>query len=465
MIENPGKFKPKKLGKIFLTAPGPSTKQMFSDLLRARKDPAGFLVEMREKYGNVVQFPLPILPVYLVTHPDDVDRVMRVNAKNYGKKTIQYENLALVTGDGLLAADTDSWKRQRKLIQPAFHHEAIMRVGPDTVKLTDRLLAKWNKLPDKTIVDIDDDMMHTALEVVGRSLFGTDLAGDVEKTAQATLDALDIIVARARTPITFPKWIPTPNNRKLAKALKQLDGAVARILEERKKITGAPGVDREIDMLDLLLAAHDEEGALNSKELRDQIVTFIVAGHETVASSLTWTWWLLGSNLDVQRKLQKEVDEVLKGKEPSVKDVANLSYTRAVVDEALRIFPPGWVVSRRSLDKDVLGGFNIPENAVIIISPWATHRHPDAWENPEVFDPKRFMPDAPTPVKGTYLPFGIGPRMCIGKDFAILESVLMIARIAQKWELTPAGAKPIPRALVMVRPKDGLPMYLNRRIN
>ena len=463
MSEIVGNFEKKKLGKIFLTAPGPTTKQMFSQLLRARRDPAGFLVEMRKTYGNVVQFPLPILPVYLVTHPDDVDRVMRVNAKNYGKRTIQYENLALVTGDGLLAADTQSWKRQRKLIQPAFHHEAIMRVGPDTVLVTDRMLKNWQKLPNNSVIDIDDDMMHAALEIVGRSLFGTDLAGDVEKTAKATLDALDIIVARARTPITFPKWIPTPNNRKLAKALKQLDGAVQRILDERKKITAIAGVDRDVDMLDLLLAAHDDEGGLNSKELRDQIVTFIVAGHETVASSLTWTWWLLGSHQDVQTKLQKEVDEVLQGRAPEVKDVAKLPYTRAVVDEALRIFPPGWVVSRRSLGEDVLGGYEIPEKAVVIISPWATHRHPEAWNKAESFDPTRFMPDAPTPLKGTYLPFGIGPRMCIGKDFAILESVLMIARIAQEWNLTPAGSEPVPRALVMVRPAGGLPMFINRR--
>ena len=463
MEQNQVTFEKKKLGKIFLTAPGPSTRKMFSYLLRARKDPAGFLVEMRKKYGNVVQFPLPILPVYLVSHPQDVDRVMRVNARNYGKKTIQYENLALVTGDGLLAADTPSWKRQRKLIQPAFHHEAILRVGPDTVLVTDRLLNKWNKLSDNAVVDIDDDMMHAALEIVGRSLFGTDLAGDVEKTAQATLDALDIIVARARTPITFPKWIPTPNNRKLAKALKQLDSAVARILEERKKMSAKPGVERDVDMLDLLLAAHDDDGALNSKELRDQIVTFIVAGHETVASSLTWTWWLLGTHLDVQKKLQAEVDEVLQGRAPSVTDLDNLPYTKAVVDEALRVYPPGWVVSRRSLEKDELGGYEIPENSVIIISPWTTHRHPQAWQDAEKFNPERFLPSAPTPEKGTYLPFGIGPRMCIGKDFALLESVLMIARIAQKWNITAAGPEPFPRALVMVRPAGGLPMHISRR--
>jgi cytochrome P450 len=457
------KFEPVRLGKIMLTAPGPSVKQMFKALPFARRSPEQFLVDMNKTYGDVVQFPLPILPVYLVTHPEDVDRVLRVNAKNYGKRTIQYENLAEVTGDGLLAADTEPWKRQRKLIQPAFHHEAIMRVGPDTALVTDRLLEIWNEKTNGSIVDIDDDMMHAALEIVSRSLFGTDLAGDVEKTAEATLNALDVIVARARTPIVFPQWVPTPNNRKMARALKQLNGAVSRILKERAANPLKPGVDREVDMLDLLIAARDDEDVLSSQELRDQIVTFLVAGHETVASSLTWTWWLLADNLDKQSQVQKEVDEVLNGRVPSIKDVENLPFTKAVVDEALRIFPPGWVVSRRALAEDVLGGFDIPKDAVIIISPWATHRHPAAWQDGMKFDPTRFLPSAPTPAKGTYLPFGIGPRQCIGKDFALLESVLLIAQIMQKYRLEPATGTPEVRAAVMARPKGGLPMKIFKR--
>jgi len=457
------KFEPVPLGKIMLTAPGPSVKQMFRAMPFARRSPEQFLVDMYKTYGDVVQFPLPILPVYLVTHPEDVDRVLRVNAKNYGKRTIQYENLAEVTGDGLLAADTEPWKRQRKLIQPAFHHEAIMRVGPDTALVTARMLDTWNKKSDSTIVDIDDDMMHAALEIVSRSLFGTDLAGDVEKTATATLNALDVIVARARTPIKFPQWLPTPNNRKMAKALKQLNGAVSRILKERANSQTKAGVDREVDMLDLLIAARDEEDTLSSQELRDQIVTFLVAGHETVASSLTWTWWLLAANIDKQQAVQKEVDEVLQGATPTIKDVANLPFTKAVVDEALRIFPPGWVVSRRSLGPDVLGGYEIPKDAVIIVSPWATHRHPAAWQDGMKFEPARFLPDAPTPAKGTYLPFGIGPRQCIGKDFALLESVLLIAQVMQKYRIEPATGTPEVRAAVMARPKGGLPMKIFKR--
>jgi cytochrome P450 len=305
--------------------------------------------------------------------------------------------------------------------------------------------------------------MHAALEIVSRSLFGTDLAGDVEKTATATLNALDVIVARARTPIKFPQWLPTPNNRKIAKALKQLNGAVSRILDERAHSQAKPGVDREVDMLDLLIAARDEEDTLSSQELRDQIVTFLVAGHETVASSLTWTWWLLAANIDKQQAVQKEVDEVLQGATPTIKDVANLPFTKAVVDEALRIYPPGWVVSRRSLGPDTLGGYEIPKDAVIIVSPWATHRHPAAWQDGMKFEPARFLPDAPTPAKGTYLPFGIGPRQCIGKDFALLESVLLIAQVMQKYRLEPATGTPKVRAAVMARPKGGLPMKIFKR--
>jgi len=459
----PLKFEAKPLGKIMLTAPGPTVGQMFRDLPYARKSPEQFLVNMYQKYGDVVQFPLPILPVYLVVNPEDVDRVLRVNAKNYGKRTIQYENLAEVTGEGLLAADTEPWKRQRKLIQPAFHHEAIMRVGPDTALVTARMLEAWKHKPAGSIVDIDDDMMHAALEIVSRSLFGTDLAGDVEKTAEATLDALDVIVARARTPIKFPEWLPTPNNQKMSKALKQLNGAVSRILKERASDNLKPGVEREIDMLDLLIAAHDAEDVLSDDELRDQIVTFLVAGHETVASSLTWTWWLLAANPEKQKAVIEEVDRVLAARTPTIKDVNDLVYTKAVVDEALRIFPPGWVVSRRALGEDVLGGYEIPKDAVIIISPWATHRHPAAWEDGMKFSPERFLPEAASPKKGTYLPFGIGPRQCIGKDFALLESALLIAQVLQKYRVEPVTGTPEVRAAVMARPKGGLPMKIYPR--
>lgn len=456
-------FRAKWLGKIMLTAPGPTIGQMFRALAYARKSPEQFLVDMNQKYGDVVQFPLPKLLVYLVVNPEDVDRVLRVNAKNYGKRTIQYKNLAEVTGEGLLAADTEPWKRQRKLIQPAFHHEAIMRVGPDTALVTARMIKNWKQKSDGAIVDIDDDMMHAALEIVSRSLFGSDLAGDVEKTAAATLNALDVIVARARTPIKFPDWVPSPNNRKMAKALGQLNGAVSRILKERAASNLQPGVDREVDMLDLLISAHDEDDVLSNSELRDQIVTFLVAGHETVASSLTWTWWLLGANPEKQAAVIEEVDRVLQGRAPNITDVNDLPYTKAVVDEALRIFPPGWVVSRRALDSDVLGGYQIPKDAVIIISPWATHRHPLAWEEGMKFEPARFLPKAPTPKKGSYLPFGIGPRQCIGKDFALLESALLIAQVMQNYRIEPTTGTPQVRAAVMARPKGGLPMKIYSR--
>jgi len=452
----------RRVGRVTVNAPGPSTARMFRDLLRARQEPAEYLVETQRRYGDIVQFPVPTMPVYFISHPRDVDQVLRVNARAYGKRTIQYRNLALVTGDGLLAVDTPGWRRQRRLIQPAFHQEAIARVGTDTVEVTDRMVARWQGLGDGAVIDADAEMMHAGLEIVCRSLFGTDLAGDVEATAQATLDALDVVVARARTPIAPPAWVPSPLNRTMTRALRQLDGAVGRILRER---TGSPGVDRQPDMLDLLISARDDEGdaPFTEDELRDQIVTFLVAGHETVASSLTWTWWLLAAHPDVQQRVQAEVDTVLGGRAPGVPDLPQLVYVRAVVDEALRLHPPGWVISRRADAPDTVGGVPIAEGSVLIISPWTTHRHPAAWSDPDRFDPDRFLPGAPSPVRGGYLPFGAGPRLCIGRDFALWESVLLIARVLQSFDVRPAGPPPRTRALVMARPDGGLPIHLSRR--
>jgi len=452
----------RRVGRVTINAPGPSTAQMFRDLLRARSAPADYLVQTQQRYGDIVQFPVPTMPVYLISHPRDVDQVLRINARGYGKRTIQYRNLALVTGDGLLAVDTPGWRRQRRLVQPAFHHEAIARVGTDTALVTDRMIERWRCLPDGAVIDADAEMMHAGLEIVCRSLFGTDLAGDVEATAQATLDALDVVVARARTPIAPPAWVPSPLNRTMARALRQLDGAVGRILRER---SGEPGIDRQPDMLDLLIAARDEEGdaPFTEEELRDQIVTFLVAGHETVASSLTWTWWLLAAHPAVRAQAHAEVAAALGGAIPEVADLPRLPYLRAVVDEALRLHPPGWVISRRADAADTVGGVAIPEGSVLIISPWTTHRHPAAWADAERFDPDRFLPGAPPPVRGGYLPFGSGPRLCIGKDFALWESVLLIARVLQAFDVEPAGPPPRTRALVMARPDGGLPIRLVRR--
>jgi cytochrome P450 len=275
----------------------------------------------------------------------------------------------------------------------------------------------WDALPEGAVTDVDAAMMHAALEVVGLSLFGTDLSQDAERLASATLEALDVVVARARVPITPPAWVLTPANRRLQRAVAQLDGAVASMLQQPV---------RGHDMLALLRSVRDESGAgLTPAEIRDQVVTFIVAGHETVASAMTWAWALVAKHPHVQQRLQAEADAVLGTRSVTFADLERFPYARAVFDETLRLYPPAWLITRKALDADVLGGHDIPSGALIIVSPWLLHRHPQVWQDPQEFRPERFLEGDVD--RTAFIPFGAGPRLCIGRDFSYVEGVAMLA--------------------------------------
>jgi cytochrome P450 len=426
-----------------------------------RRNPLEYLMSAWEGYGDVVQFPIPRPPSYLVNDPEGVRRVLVGNARAYGKSTIQYRSLALVTGEGLLVADTEAWRRQRPLVQPAFHHETLEHLVGHVDVAVQRVVDDWSMLPQGSVVDVDSAMMHAALEVVGHALFGTDLSADASRLARATLAALDVVVARARVPITPPDWMPTPGNRKLHAAVRELDDAVRRMLSVRSRAASrrAPR-----DMLDLLIGAQDDTGAqLSVQEIRDQVVTFIVAGHETVASALTWAWSLLAAHPQVQRDLQDESDSVLGGRPATFADYRRLPFARAVMDEALRLYPPAWLITRKANEPDVLGGHDVPASSLIILSPWLLHRHPAVWPQPEEFRPQRFLSGEAD--RTAFVPFGAGPRQCIGRDFAYVEGVLVLAALAGRFTLTyPDGAgPPIAEPLVTVRPVGGLHLRVSRR--
>lgn len=455
---------PRYAGRSFVgtaaTAPGPLGPQMLRAFGPIRHNPLQYLDSVWREYGDVVQFPIPRPPSYLVNDPDGVRRVLVANGRNYGKSTIQYRSLSLVTGEGLLVADTEPWRRQRPLVQPAFHHETLDHIVGHVDIAVQRMFRDWSSLPPGSVVDVDAAMMHGALEVVGHALFGTDLSSDADRLARATLSALDVVVARARVPITPPDWAPTPANRKLHRAVRELDGAVRRMLIERRRNPSAVPVD----MLDLLLAARDDTGSgLTVEEVRNQVVTFIVAGHETVASALTWAWALLANHPDRQRDLQDESDAVLGGRPATFADYPRLPFARAVFDEALRLFPPAWLVTRKALEADRLGGHDVPAGSLIILSPWLLHRHPDIWPSPEEFRPERFISGQAD--RTAFIPFGAGLRQCIGRDFAYVEGVLMLASIAGRYSFDYPDGTTIPRAepLVTVRPVAGLPLRVQRR--
>jgi cytochrome P450 len=438
--------------------PGPTGAEMLRGIRRMRRDTLGWLTEVADCYGDVVAFPVPGSPVLLLRHPDAVQQVLQANSRNYGKRTVQYETLSLITGRGLLTSDGAEWMRRRRLTQPAFHRDRLLGVAGDVAIAGQRLLDEWDRRIDGDVVDVDAAMMRVALEVVGRSLFTTDFTDDADRLIAAVLSGLDLVVARASTP-HLPMRYPTIGNLRMRRAVGTLDDAVAPLIAARRTRSGGPGTD----LLGAYLSADDGD-ALTDTEIRDELVTLIVAGHETVASSLTWTWHLLGAHPEIAQRIVAEADEL--GDGPlSPADIARLDVTRRVVEESLRLFPPAWVISRRALGDDVIGGYPVAAGSMVILSPYLTQHDARFFAEPERFDPDRWCEGSRgSAPRLAYFPFGAGPRLCIGRDFALLEAVLLVAMLARRYRLDPvAGRRVHAEPLVTIRPRGGLPMRLHRR--
>ena len=444
-----------------VTAPGPRGAALLRSFGTMRREPLEYLNQIWTAYGDVVQFPIPSPPTYLVSSPQGVRRVLQDNHRAYGKRTIQYDALSLVTGEGLLTADAEVWRPMRRRVQPAFHHEATSRVAHHVSVAAQALSATWSASigsRPSAIIDVHQAMMEATVDVVGASLFGADLSGDARELAAATVQALDVVVARARMPLPIPGWLPTPNNVRLRRHVQTLDRCVGALVRERRR---AGGDDRAPDMLDLLLAQDAGGRLLSPEHVRNEVVTFLVAGHETVASALSWALLLLAQSPQWTGGVRTEVDAL--GESLTIDALAQLPMTRAVVDETLRLYPPAWVITRRALANDVVEGHRIPAGALVVMSPWLVHRHPDAWDSPESFDPRRFLGEAGAN-RTAYLPFGAGPRLCVGRDFALVEATLTLAHILRAFELRPLPGR-TPRALpsVTLRPDGGLPMLVRHR--
>ena len=426
-----------------VTAPGPESLEMLKRFREIQQNPLNFLLQTWHEHGDVLQFPIPRPATYLVSSPQGARDVLVNNHRAMSKRTIQYSTLSLVTGEGLLTADTETWKTSRRQLAPAFHHEMISLATNHVATALNRLDQIWAELTSEgpALIDVDQTMMNLALEITGATLFGADLTSQVDQLTSATLRALHGVVVRARNPLPMPLAIPTPNNLGMKKAISELDTAVNAIIDRRLADPLPLGAPIR-DMLDVLMDQTLEQ-PLGRKQIRDEVATFIVAGHETIASALTWAWYLLGRNPEEAQRLQQHPER------------ASL-----VFDETLRLYPPAWVITRRTLEAVVVDGFEIPSNAMIIVSPWVVHRNENAWPNPEQFIPDRFANGAP--MLG-YLPFGAGPRLCIGRDMARLQGAQILSHIAQNWQLRPLHNEQVPiDASVTLRPQGGLPMRLKR---
>jgi cytochrome P450 len=441
------------------TAPGPQGPDMLRDFALIRRNPLEFLFKTWRSYGDVVQFPIPKPPTYLVNSPAGVRQVLVNNAKNYDKSTIQYRALSLVTGSGLLTANTDLWRERRPIIQPAFHQKVLDNLIPVTNRVADRMLHDIERELAGSVTDVDQFMLNASLEVVGEFLFGSDLSDDANSITAATLEALEIVIKRARVPLSPPRAIPTPGNRILKRSLRTLDDAVASIVKSREGIDSKVNPDEVVHLVDLLLAARSG-GQIDRDGIRDEIVTFIIAGHETVASALSWSIALLAAHPEKQARVAQEA-RAASTLDLNLK-IAQLPYTQAVFNETLRLYPPAWLITRKARDADRIDGHDIPAGALVITSPALLHRHPDIWGNPNAFDPERFLDAYP---RESFIPFGAGLRQCIGKDFAYVEGIIMLASLCERLEFAfPAGqGLPASDPLVTIRPVGGVKVRTTRR--
>lgn len=441
--------------------PGPTPTDMARAFRSVRRDPLGFLVQVREHYGDTVAFPVPGAPALLVNDPADVAYVLKTAARSWTKQTVQYAALGRVTGPGLLASAEPTWIEHRRAAAPAFHHHRLAAVSEQVRRAADAVLTE--ALPTtpgaRVVVDVSGLMHRIALDAVGRALFAADLSGHARQLLRATSDAAELVVRLGRSILPTAEWAPTWLNLRLRRARHRLDTITGELIAERRSRLAAAGAGGPSgdDLLGLLL-----DSGLTDREVRDELVTMVIAGHETVAASLTWTLMLLAEHPEAQERSRAELDGLTGGTGPVslLHGREQVPWTRALVDEALRLYPPAWVVSRRSTRDDTLGALAVPAGTLAIISPWLVHRHPDVWSQPETFRPERFL--APAAGRHAYLPFGQGPRLCIGRDFALGEMVVVLGRILEshRLELPSGWSRPRPSAQVAVHPRGGMPLVL-----
>ncbi len=447
--------------------PGPGNRPPLDDLSALRDGPHAFLLQVARTYGPLVRYPVGPLAVYFICAPDGVKHVLQDNHRNYCKDTFQYNLLSTITGQGLLTSDGDFWLRQRRLAQPAFHRTRVAAFAPMMAAAAEGMLARWDEHAARgEPLDVAAEMMHVALQIVGKAMFSAEIGDQADELATATLTVLDHIVGRARTFGVVPEWLPTRGNRAHRRAMRVLDRAVYGTIDARRTSPPAPLLSEQErgaqDLLAMLMAATDEPTGerMSDQHLRDESMTMLIAGHETVASALAWTWQLLAEHPEAEARLHAELEEVLGGRAATMADLPRLRYTEWVFQEALRLYPPAWIITRKALADDTVCGYHVPAGALVVCSPYVTHRLAEVWDEPDAFRPERFAPEAAAGRhRFAYYPFGGGPRLCIGNYFAQVAASLIIAAVAQRYRLRPVEGHPVVvEPGVTLRPKHGLMM-------
>jgi cytochrome P450 len=435
--------------------PGPKPKFLIGNMPLASSNPLDVFTSWAREYGDVFYYRAAYIHVYFFNHPDLIDAVLVRHYQNFLKDRV-LQNSRWFFGDGLLTSERDVWRKQRQLCQPAFHRERIASYASLMTHYAEDMLRGWS---DGRHVDVHQEMMQLTLRIVVRTLFDVEVESTGEVSSALNVVMRNITGARMIFPPAF-RFVPTPGMHRFRRAVKQLNQTVFGIISHRRKEQRDSG-----DLLSMLIRARGESGEqMNDQQLRDEVLTFLLAGHETTALALSWTWYLLSRNPAAEQKLHKELDDVLAGRLPTLDDLPRLLYTESIIKESLRMYPPAWSLARTVVSDFDIGGYTIPSGANVVLSQWVMHRDPRFFVDPESFNPERWRGDAQSKLpRFAYFPFGGGPRQCIGASFAMMEAVLLLATIARKFRVQVVDEEITPVPSFTLRPRNGVPAILRSR--
>jgi cytochrome P450 len=428
------------------------------------RDPLGFYTKAARSYGGVVRVrAFPGFYWVMVSDPEAVEHVLHANQENYRKPAVFTRLMGRLAGLGILTSDGETWLRNRRLMQPAFHRQriaAMVGVMADGVRQSADRLAEASRAGRP--VDVLSEMTRMSLGIASRTLFGTDVSGESDEIGSAFREAITYVSGLMHSPLPLPDWVPTPRNRRFHRAKAKLDDLVHGLIRERRRTGGDAG-----DLLSMLLLARDEETGevMTDRQVRDEVLTLLFAGHETTAAALAWAWYLLARNPDAADRLRAEADGVLGDRPPAFDDLPCLAYARLVFEESLRLYPVAWGQPRQSIGDDEIGGYFVRRGTLVGPSQWVTHRRPDLWDDPERFDPERFAPGrSGGRHRFAYYPFGGGGRVCLGAALATAEAQIALACLGRRFTfaLVP-GHQVVPDPTFVLRPKQALMMTVNER--
>jgi cytochrome P450 len=438
--------------------PGPKGGYLFGSAAAFRRDQLGFYVSCAREYGDVVQTRMGPYRILLIYHPDAIEELFVARNRDFIKSP-GVRLLRPLLGDGLFLSEGDTWLRQRRLVQPAFHRQRVAGYGDVMAAFAERHVAGWK---DRDVIEVHGEMMALTQAIVGKTLFDADVSGDAHEAGQAARVLAEDFGARLQSLRLIPYWLPTPRNLRTRRAIRHLDGLIHRIIAERRA-----SADDRGDLLSMLLHAQDaDDGSrMTGQQVRDEVMTMFLAGHETTAVALSWTWYLLAQHPDANARLADELRDVLGGRAPSVADLPRLKYAGMAVTESMRLYPPAYGIGRQAARATEIAGQAIAPGDILIAPTWVVHRDRRWFEESEAFRPERWAGDlAQRLPRFAYFPFGGGPRQCIGNSFAQMEAVLVLATIAQRFRLSLVpGQRITPTPYITLRPEPGVRMLLDRR--